>query len=66
MSSSIVDNLPQRAEALVMPIEQAQEVVLRKPNAGQKNIFQHLLLFKKKDRKCALIKQNHLEIFMRL
>ncbi|MBL6809401.1 MAG: hypothetical protein ISQ57_02495 [Litoricola sp.] len=49
INPSIVDNLPQRAKAFVMQIERAQEVGLRKPNAGQKNIFQDLLLFKKKD-----------------
>ena len=48
-----------------MQIEWAQEVGLRKPNAGQKNIFQDLLLFKKTIEN-AHIKQNHLEIFMRL
>jgi hypothetical protein len=32
-----------------MQIERAQEVGLLKPNASQKNIFQGLLLFKKKD-----------------
>lgn len=31
-----------------MQIERAQEVGLLKPNASQKNIFQGLLLFKKK------------------
>jgi len=49
INPSIVDNLPQRAKAFVMQIEWAQEVGLRKPNAGQKNIFPDLLLFKKKD-----------------
>ena len=31
-----------------MQIERAQEVGLLKPNASQKNIFQGLLLFKKR------------------
>ena len=35
-------------EALVMPIKQAQEVVLRKPNAGQKIFFNTYCFSKKK------------------
>ena len=49
INPSIVDNLPLRAKTFVMQIERTQEAGLRKPNAGQKNIFQDLLLFKKKD-----------------
>jgi len=32
-----------------MQIKHSQELGLRMPNAGQKNIFQDLLLLKKKD-----------------